>query len=130
MNALQTEITLRYEGEELARVVLEPGEYVVGRSAEAEIHVETPLLSRKHALLTIHPDYLALEDLGSSNGTFVNDRAISESTRLFPNHQIRLGDIHLEVRRQRTATASGSLSAPAQETIRRLLPDELLTNTR
>jgi serine/threonine protein kinase/Leucine-rich repeat (LRR) protein len=130
IHAPQTEIILRHDGSELARVALAPGEYVIGRSPEVEIFANTPLLSRKHARLTINYDHLLIEDLGSSNGTFVNDQPITDSTRLYPNQQIRLGDVTVEVRRERARTEPGVTLAPAQATIRRLLPDELLAEKR
>ncbi len=90
-----------------------------------------PLLYRRHARLTINYDHLLLEDLGSSNGTFVNQRRVAEPTRLFPNQSIRLGpDITLEVRRQRAPSEPGVSLAPAQAAIARHLPAELLAERR
>jgi len=130
MHIPQTDVILRHEGAELARVTLPPGEYVIGRSPEVEIHANTPLISRRHSLLTINYDHLLLEDLGSSTGTFINDQPVTEATRLFPNQSIRLGDVQLEVRRQRASTQPGVSLAPAQAAIRRFLPDELLAEKR
>ena len=130
MHIPQTEVILRHGDAELARVTLTPGEYVIGRARESDIHAETPLLSRRHARLTINYDHLLIEDLGSSNGTFVNEQRITEAARLFPNQPIRLGDITLEVHRQRAPTQPGDSLAPAQAAIRRHLPDELLGERR
>jgi len=131
MQVPQTEIILKHDGVELAHVSVPPGDYVIGRSKEAEIHAETPLLSRQHARLTIEFDQLFIQDLGSSNGTFINDLPVNEITRLFPNQSIRLGpDITLEVRRQRTTSEPDRSLAPKQAAIRRYLPDELLTAKR
>lgn len=131
MHVPQTEVILKYDGVELAHVTLTPGDYVIGRSAEVEIHAETPLLSRRHAKLTIEYDQLFIQDLGSSNGTFVNDQPVKEITRLFPNQNIRLGpDITLEVRRHRTSSEPDLSLAPKQAAIHRYLPEELLTDKR
>ena len=131
MHTPQTEVILRHDGTELARATLPPGEYVIGRERGVDLHADTPLLSRRHARLTINYDHLLLEDLGSSNGTFVNDRLVAEPTRLFPNQSIRLGpDITLEVRRQRAPTEPGISLAPAQAAIARHLPEELLAEKR
>jgi len=130
MHVPQTEVILRHDGVELARVTLPPGEYVIGRSADVAIHANTPLLSRRHALLTIHYDHLLIEDLGSSNGTFINDRSVAEQTRLYPNQNIRLGDVRLEVHRQRAPSVEGVSLAPIQAAIRRILPEEVLAAKR
>ncbi len=130
MHVPQTEVILRHEEVELARVTLPPGEYVIGRSEEVEIFADTPLISRRHARLIIQHDQLLLEDLGSSNGTFVAGQRISECTRLFPNQHVRLGDVVLEVRRERAPTEAAEHLPAAQAAIRRLLPDELLAKKR
>jgi len=130
MHVPQTEVILRHGDAELARVVLPPGEYVIGRGEDCEIFADTPLISRRHARLIIQHDQLLLEDLASSNGTFVAERRISESTRLFPNQHVRLGDVVLEVRRERATTQAGENLPPVQAAIRRLLPDELLAQKR
>src|SRR5262249_49982909 len=99
MDVLETEVILRDAGNELARVTLPPGEYVIGRSAEAHIRADTPLISRRHALLTITDKGATIQDLGSSNGTFVADKPIADRTLLFADQSIRLGDVVLELRR-------------------------------
>src|SRR5258708_2689233 len=118
MSVPETEIILSHAGAELARKTLPPGTYVIGRSPEVEIFANTPLLSRRHARLTIHDDHLLLEDLGSSNGTFVNEQPVTKSTRLRPNESVRLGpDIVLEVRRAGINPDSGN-GAPETPSVR------------
>ena len=119
-----------HDGAELARMVLAPGEYVIGRNPDANIFVNTPLISRQHALLTIADDAIIIEDLGSSNGTFVAELPISEPTAVAPHHEVRLGDVSLVLRRQRAPTDSTQSQAPRRDVIRRLLPDELFAEKR
>ena len=131
MHVPLTEVILTHDGTELARATLPPGEYVIGRESGVDLRAETPLLSRRHARLTINYDHALLEDLSSSNGTFINGQPVAEPTRLFPNQSIRLGpDLTLEVRRQRAPTEPGISLAPAQAAIRRVLPDEVLAEKR
>ena len=131
MHIPQTEIILRHGGTELARATLPPGEYVIGREAGVDLRANTPQLSRRHALLTINYDHLLIEDLGSSNGTFVNEQPVKDATRLFPNQSIRLGpDITLEVRRQRAPTEPSVPLTPTESVIARHLPEDLLAEKR
>ena len=130
MHVPQTEVVLRHDGAELARATLPPGDYVIGRSAKAAIFADTPLLSRQHARLVLNFDSILIEDLGSSNGTFVGDQPVTARTRLFPNQSVRLGDVSLEVHRQRTDSSPEFSLAPAQKAIRRHLPPEILTDKR
>ena len=133
MQVPRFDVILSHAGTELARATLPPGEYVIGREPGVDVRADTPLLSRKHARLTINYDHLLLEDLASSNGTFVNERALAAAApvRLFPNQPVRLGpDISLEVQRVRTASEPGVSLAPAQAAIARHLPEELLAEKR
>ena len=130
MQIPQTEVILRHNGTELARVTLPPGEYVIGRSSEVAICADTPLLSRQHARLVLNFDSILIEDLGSSNGTFVGDQPVTAPTRLFPNQSVRLGDVALEVRRLRADITADFSLAPVQKAIRRHLPPEILADKR
>ena len=76
---------------------LQPGENVIGRSGECAIVVNHHSLSRKHAALVASPEGLVLKDLGSTNGTFVNERRVTEAA-ITPGTRFALGaDIEVEV---------------------------------
>jgi pSer/pThr/pTyr-binding forkhead associated (FHA) protein len=79
---------LLYRGEEL---VLEPGQYVIGRSPASEIVVDDPLASRRHARLLANDSTVLLEDLRSDNGVFVNEHRIRRSVRLEDGDRILVG---------------------------------------
>jgi pSer/pThr/pTyr-binding forkhead associated (FHA) protein len=57
-------------------------EMIVGRSEDCDLRVQEGHPSRRHARLVVDGDGLWVEDLGSANGTLVNDRLITERTRL------------------------------------------------
>ncbi len=72
------------------------GEVVLGR-AENEFLQHDTEVSRRHAAIRTGPQGLAIEDLGSSNGTFVNDRKIESATTLSSGDVVRVGQTTLEV---------------------------------
>lgn len=49
------------------------GALTLGRGAASDVVIEQERLSRKHAQLTVSDNTLSVEDLGSTNGTFIND---------------------------------------------------------
>jgi len=55
---------------------LAPGRWVVGRSLDCDIVVTAGSVSRQHAAFTVQNGAVWLEDLGSTNGTYVNDRPV------------------------------------------------------
>ncbi len=120
----ETEVLITSEGAELLRRVVTPGEYVIGRDVDCTLRVDVNLVSRQHARLTVNYHDLLLEDLGSSNGTFVNGERITAPTRIFPTQKIQIGTATLELRRRR-ADLTGEVSlAPATALVRRMLPVE------
>jgi pSer/pThr/pTyr-binding forkhead associated (FHA) protein len=68
---------------------------VVGRSDAASLKVRNSQISRKHCEIDEYEGELVVRDLGSSNGTFVNDQRISEMTFLSPGDELRVGTLTL-----------------------------------
>ena len=55
-----------------------PGNVVIGRDEQCDIIVDSPLVSRRHAEIEVTGRWVRIRDLGSSNGTFVGDRQITD----------------------------------------------------
>lgn len=82
--------------------VLPGGMKTVGRAPRADFFVDAALVSRIHCRLTSNgPGDLEVEDLESTNGTFVNDRRVKRAA-LVPGDRLRLGRIELVVERADT----------------------------
>jgi serine/threonine protein kinase/Leucine-rich repeat (LRR) protein len=125
MRVPQVEITFLRAGQPIARHLLAPGEYTIGREPECELHVDDGELSRRHARLTVNYDQVLIEDLGSRNGTFINQRPVGEATRLWPSQTIRLGPgLTIVVRRLKSDADLGGSLAPAEAAVQRMLPLE------
>lgn len=69
---------------------------VFGRSPEADIVLSDPKISRIHGALLIQADGIALEDCGSSNGTYVNESRIKKCC-LNELSRIRIGNTQMKV---------------------------------
>lgn len=78
-------------GAELGRRVPLDGDPVeIGRSANVGVPIDDDAASRKHARLRRHGDTFVVTDLGSTNGTYVNDVLVHERP-LNDNDQIKIG---------------------------------------
>lgn len=64
----------------------------VGRSPENDIAIDDPEISRQHARLLRQGTVYTLEDLNSTNGSFVNGERIRVPTRLYHNDVVNFGD--------------------------------------
>jgi hypothetical protein len=90
--------TLRLSGAEPAREWrLETEQATIGRLQTCEIALDDPNVSRRHALLTKRTDGWWIVDLGSTNGTLVNDALVKER-RLGAGDRIRVGTTEFEYR--------------------------------
>ena len=81
------------------REIAVAGELVIGREASGDGRLDgEPALSRRHARLVRAADgSLAIEDLGSLNGTHVNGRRITSATPLRHGDELRLGETVIAV---------------------------------
>jgi pSer/pThr/pTyr-binding forkhead associated (FHA) protein len=96
-------------------IELPVGEMLIGRAPECGIALDDDRLSRLHAKIEVTPTGARLLDLGSRNGTFLNDQPVSEPLPLADGDVIRMGKAEFTVtvvprqqpRRRSTSTTLG-----------------------
>jgi ABC transport system ATP-binding/permease protein len=71
-------------------------EVVIGRE-DSDLDIDDLELSRRHAVVRRHANRLQVEDLGSTNGTFVDGNRIAEPTLLGGGAEIKIGTTVLVV---------------------------------
>ena len=103
----ESRLWLVYEGRS---IVLEQPETIIGRDPKCAIWIDVPGVSRRHASIRLLSDSVTaaavLEDLASTNGTFVNDRPVSEAVTLEDGQTIRVGEATLTFRASASAGAA------------------------
>ncbi len=72
------------------------GETIVGRSPDCTIPLEFQGISRRHFKVNVKNQDCTIEDLGSSNGTFLNNQKIIESITVSKGDVVKLGSIALK----------------------------------
>jgi hypothetical protein len=89
----------------LVGTVLIKGQYslrsarvAIGSDPDNELVIDQPTVSRRHAEVVIRAGIFEICDLGSTNGTFVNNRRIEAPTRIKSGDEIRLGGVRLHAR--------------------------------
>ncbi len=90
------EIIVRFEDKVIERVVAEKPRITIGRTTDNDIVLDNRGVSRRHAMIEVGPNGQALIiDNESLNGTFVNQRKVSEE--VLKNHDvISIGKYNLE----------------------------------
>ena len=83
---------------QLPLTISEGAPAVVGRGGDADVTLGDPEVSRKHARLDVVRGVVYLADMGSSNGTFLNGKALDdESIELRPGDDIDVGNTRITV---------------------------------
>lgn len=90
---------------------LAEGEQVLGREGDGVTIVASTSVSRRHARLTVAGNRATVDDLGSKNGTFVNDAAIVSSTPLKDGDRLRLGSVLFTFRRAAPGSTTSTLTS-------------------
>jgi FHA domain-containing protein len=68
------------------------GDIVLGRGDRAEIRLEDPFASARHARIYEQGNIMVIEDLGSTNGTYLNEELLQTLRPLHPGDRVRIGD--------------------------------------
>ncbi len=99
-------VVLRGRDTRASRGLLRGEHFYIGRSSDAHVCVRDSWISRKHTRIEHSASGIVVEDLGSANGTFVNERRIQKAV-IRDGDRLRCGRIAFEVE-VRAATRDGS----------------------
>jgi pSer/pThr/pTyr-binding forkhead associated (FHA) protein len=102
------------EGTDAGREIPVTEATLFGRDPSSDVVIAESEVSSKHASFVPMDGGLAVEDLDSTNGTFVNGQRLSGSHRLQPGDRIQIGSMVLEVRGPAAAPAPAETPAVAQ----------------
>ena len=75
------------------RIPLSSPVYVIGRGLDCEVRLADQSLSRRHARVLVQESGCSIEDLGSSNGTFVNGERLSGEVALAAGDIVHFGEV-------------------------------------
>ncbi|MGI9157124.1 MAG: FHA domain-containing protein FhaB/FipA, partial [Marmoricola sp.] len=88
------------EGSNRGEVIpLDRAPLLIGRGTDAAIRLDDDYVSTRHARIASNEDQWYVEDLGSTNGTYVGSTRITAPTTLTLGSQVRIGKTILELRK-------------------------------
>jgi pSer/pThr/pTyr-binding forkhead associated (FHA) protein len=79
------------------RFTLPPGDHEIGRLPGMSVQIEGSGVSRHHSMLRVSASEVTVEDLGSKNGTYVNNQRIVGARRLIHGDKLAIGEIKFKV---------------------------------
>ena len=92
-------------------IPLKRDEFIIGRSSECTLRAGSDAISRRHCSIVRTETGWSASDLGSRNGTFLNDQRIKEPTPLKDGDEIRIGPLRFRIDSTKTTiekTAPGT----------------------
>jgi pSer/pThr/pTyr-binding forkhead associated (FHA) protein len=86
------------EGDDAGRQTPLEGSIEIGREASTGLPIDDEQASRRHTRVTAEGDHALVEDLGSTNGTYLNGQPIEGERTLRPGDRLRVGLTIFELR--------------------------------
>jgi pSer/pThr/pTyr-binding forkhead associated (FHA) protein len=94
-----TQVVIVEGGNKGEAVSLDDAPLLIGRGNDAAIRLDDDYVSTRHARIASSGEQWYVEDLGSTNGTYVGNSRISQATALQLGTQVRIGKTILELRK-------------------------------
>lgn len=120
------------EGGDAGRQVPLTGAIDIGRDPSMQLPLDDTQVSRRHARIAIQANAAVVEDLGSTNGTYVNDQPIQGPRTLQPGDRVRIGLTVVELRSSQQVAQRPSavlpipqVTAVGQDVLQPAAPQEL-----
>ena len=85
------------EGDVDGHPIFDSPEVVIGRSTTCELPISNDTVSSRHARLSYHHNQWWLEDLNSTNGTYLNDEPVSTPTVVVTGDELRVGQVFMVI---------------------------------
>jgi pSer/pThr/pTyr-binding forkhead associated (FHA) protein len=89
-------IILKFNSTVVNELKIDQDEIIIGRDSDNEVQIDNVAVSREHAKIIRGPDSCLIEDLNSTNGTFVNGKKINKKF-LNKNDEISIGKHSLQI---------------------------------
>jgi predicted component of type VI protein secretion system len=103
------------EGAEAGRQLPLSGPIDIGREPSLGLPLQDTQASRRHARVSLQNNAVVVEDLGSTNGTYVNDQPIQAPRVIQPGDRVRIGLTVLQLRSQQQVAQRASAVQPSPQ---------------
>ncbi len=96
-------------------IPLKKDKFLIGRAKECALRANSDAISRRHCAIVRMNGRVTVRDLGSRNGTFVNDERIEKEVPLSVGDELRVGPLKFRIAAASKAPAADAPSAPSGE---------------
>jgi predicted component of type VI protein secretion system len=88
-------------------------QFLIGRDPQCQLRPNSPAISKRHCALFVGKEKVVVRDLGSTNGTFVNDERIEGDVALKNGDNLKIGPLEFEVQLEVAAPAAAKAEPAA-----------------
>jgi pSer/pThr/pTyr-binding forkhead associated (FHA) protein len=96
-------------------IPLKKDKFLIGRAKECSLRAGSEAISRRHCAIVRKDDAWTARDLGSRNGTYVNDKRIDGEVMLAPGDELRVGPLKFRIATTERGKSDKDQTAPAPE---------------
>ena len=117
-------IIMKFNGTVIKELRIDQDEIIIGRDSGNDVQIDNVAVSREHAKIIRCQNYYLIEDLNSTNGTFVNGKKISKKF-LKEDDEISIGKHSLQVILEERSAKKTAKKLKGIDSTYRLGPAEL-----
>jgi predicted component of type VI protein secretion system len=88
-------------------------EFLIGRDPHCQLRPASPAVSKQHCSITVRDGKVFVKDIGSTNGTFVNEEQVAAEREVVDNDKLKVGPLEFVLRIEVTAATTKSDPAMA-----------------
>lgn len=114
-------LTGKHQGK---RLTVPDGEVVIGRDETCQVRLATNEVSRFHCRIRSIGPRVMISDMGSRNGTLINDAVINHETELNPGDILRIGPVSFQLVGKKIEGSAPGKKSPSDDSILDWLTDE------
>jgi len=107
-------LVLSLKGEVITEAYLVPGRYIIGRTSDNDLHIDSRFVSRHHAQVVTTTQGSLIEDLNSTNGIYVRGKRVRRH-KLVEGDVVQIGQHSLTYSRADVGGSTVKLEPPAED---------------
>lgn len=105
-------------------------QFLIGREESCQLRPASPAVSKRHCAIQIRSNKVYVRDIGSTNGTFINDQQITQEVEVQHGDRLKVGPLEFIIQIEKSATVKPAAKLPpsAQAVTPKPVADETLSD--
>jgi len=93
-------------------------QFLIGREESCQLRPASPAVSKRHCAIQVRSDKVYVRDIGSTNGTFINDQQITQEVEVQHGDRLKIGPLEFVIQIEKSATAKPAAKlSPSEQAV-------------